>query len=75
MGKGKRGWGSAKALGPLQLAPLASSRLLSQPCDLIEPVRHPCVCHMARRYRAIKRTLSLPYGCPPAAIGLPYPDA
>ncbi|SCZ96266.1 BZ3500_MvSof-1268-A1-R1_Chr8-2g10080 [Microbotryum saponariae] len=44
-------------------------------CDLIEPIRHPCVCHMARRYRAIKRSLSLPYGCTPAAIGLPYPDA
>ncbi|SGY19787.1 BQ5605_C017g08313 [Microbotryum silenes-dioicae] len=45
------------------------------PCDLIEPVRHPCVCHMARRYRAIKRSLLLPYGCTTAAVGLPNPDA
>ncbi|SDA05334.1 BZ3501_MvSof-1269-A2-R1_Chr12-1g03318 [Microbotryum saponariae] len=74
MGKRKRGWGSAKAPGPFQLAPLASS-LTTGRCDLIEPVRHPCVCHMARRYRAIKRSLSLPYSCTPAAIGLPYPDA
>ncbi|SGZ32138.1 BQ5605_C043g12090 [Microbotryum silenes-dioicae] len=44
-------------------------------CDLIEPVRHPCVCHMARPYRAIKRSLSVPYGCTTAAIGLPNPDA
>ncbi|SGY55784.1 BQ5605_C006g04075 [Microbotryum silenes-dioicae] len=45
------------------------------PCDLIEPVRHPCGCYMARPYRAIERSLLLPYGCTLAAMGLPNPDA
>ncbi|SGY56956.1 BQ5605_C006g04201 [Microbotryum silenes-dioicae] len=47
----------------------------SRMCDLVEPVRYPCVCHMARPYRAIGRSLSLPYGYTTAAVGLSNPDA